>query len=77
MKDFYNDINNLLSSKLAPQRTKKLLTIIKYDSILEDEFKILLHSREYLIAKSALNEIENDADQLIAKELARNHYLNK
>ena len=77
MEDFYNDINKLLSSKLAPQRTKELLTVIEYDSILQNEFKILLYSREYLIAKSALNQIENDADQLIAEELARNHYLNK
>lgn len=77
MKEVYLHINELISSKLTFKKTKDLVVDLECNDKLRKEYMILLHSREYLIAKSALDEIENDSDQLTARNQVQIHFLNK
>lgn len=77
MKDYTDYINNLLSDFLPPDQKEKFRSQHLINEKLREQYYILLNSREYIIAKSGLEEIENDPDLHLAEQLVNDFYEGK
>lgn len=77
MKDYSDYINKFLSDVLSPNQKEEFRSQLLNDEILREQYHILMKSREYLKAKSDLEEIENDPDLHLAEQLVNEFYAGK
>lgn len=77
MTDYTDFINNFLSGTLSKEQSAEFRKQLLTDENLQEQFTILSSSREYLKAKSTLEEIENDPDLPMAALLVNEYYQEK
>jgi len=77
MINFTEQINNCISGKMSPEEMFKLENSLKENEGLREQYQILLSSREYIKAKSVLEEIENDPDLPQVMDQVIDHYEGK
>ena len=69
MKDYLGYVNDYISGALSPDLMVEVMARLTADEELQNEYRILLSSREYIKAKSMLKEIETDPELNLAEEL--------
>lgn len=74
MTEYSEYINDFISGTLPPDKMKEFQAKLAIDKELHEEYQILLRSREYIKARSMLEEIENDPYLEEAEELVRLHF---
>lgn len=77
MTDYTQYINDYLSGNLSAEKTKDLKERLAVDKDLQDEFHIISSSREYLKARTTLDEIEGDSLLEEADRLVMEHFTAK
>ena len=67
MKDYLGYVNDYISGALSPELMIEVAAKLTADEELQNEYRILLSSREYIKAKSMLVEIETDPGLYLAE----------
>lgn len=74
MIDFTEQINICISGKMSPEEILEFENNLAENEELREHYQILLSAREYIKAKSVLEEIESDPDLPIIMEQVIDHY---
>lgn len=74
MIDFTEQINKCISGKLSSEEMLDFETSLAKNEALREQYQILLNAREYIKAKSVLEEIESDPDLPMVMEQVIDHY---
>ena len=77
MTEFTEHINDYISGKMSPEEILAFENSLALNEGLREQYQILLSSREYIKAKSVLEEIENDPDLPLVMEQVIDHYEGK
>lgn len=74
MNDYLGYINDYISGTLSPEIMVEVKARLTNDEELQNEYRILLSSREYIVAKSMLEETESDPDLHLVEELVEQFF---
>jgi len=74
MIDFTEQINKSISGKMSPEEMPEFENNLAKNKELREQYQILLSAREYIKAKSVLEEIESDPDLPMIMEQVIGHY---
>ena len=69
MKDYLGYVNDYISGALSSDLMVEVKARLAYDEELHSEYRILLSSREYIKAKSLLEEVETEPELHHVEEL--------
>lgn len=73
MKDYLGYIDDYISGTLPADLIAEVKLRLIRDEELRKEYQILLASRQYIIAKSTLEEIKSDPELHLAEELVEEY----
>jgi hypothetical protein len=74
MIDFTEQINKCISGKMSPEEILEFENNLSENEDLKEQYLILLRAREYIKAKSVLEEIEGDPDLPSIMEQVIDHF---
>ncbi len=74
MIDFTEQINLCISGKMSPEEILVFENNLAKNEELREQYQILLSAREYIKAKSVLEEIESDPDLPMIMEQVIDHF---
>jgi len=67
-------INKHISGRMRPEDVLEFKNSLEKNEALKEQYRILLNAREYIKAKLALEEIENDPDLSMIMDQVINHF---
>ncbi len=74
MIDFTEQINKCISGKMSPEEILEFENCLSTNEDLKEQYLILLRAREYIKAKSVLEEIEGDPNLPSIMEQVIDHF---